>query len=64
MCTVVFFIVGNDALAVHLHDGSGARHQEQCDVQKDIRTAPKPLLPGTDVYSHVHSFLDVVHLLH
>lgn len=61
---VGFGIVGNDALAAHLHDGSGAGHQEQCDVQKDIRTAPKPLLPGTDVSFHVQSFLDLAHLLH
>lgn len=64
MCEVGFCIVGNDALAVHLHNGSGARHQEQCDVKKDVRTAPQPLLPGTDVHFHLQSFLDLVHILH
>lgn len=50
---VVLGFVGNDASAVHLHDGAGARHQEQCDLQKDCRTAAEPLLPSMEVHTHI-----------
>lgn len=51
--TVVLGFVGNDASAVHLHDGARARHQEQCDLQKDCRTAAEPLLPSMEVHTHI-----------
>lgn len=50
---VVLGFVGNDASAVHLHDGAGAGHQEQCDLQKDRRAAAEPLLPSMEVHTHI-----------
>lgn len=44
-----FFFIGNDAPAVHLHNGIRARHQEQCDLKKDFRTVTKPLLSSMDM---------------
>lgn len=54
MSKVVLAFVGNDATAVHLHNGTRARHQEQCGFQKDFRTATKPLLPSIEVHTNTY----------
>lgn len=59
----LFVFVGNDAPAVHLHNGPRAWHQEQCDLQEDFRTVTQPLLSGIDIHSHTQKLTVLVNLL-